>query len=242
MKKTIIVLLFFALVSNLFAQTTFNGGDLQFWGTAYLKYQFNLRHSVTFRAETRGRDNLTTLTHYSGELKYAFHPKKWYQLATGYRYINKNFGEIENKYFLDIHLFHSIGSFSFAYRQRPQYEYTPAYDGNTASDDWQSRNKFWVKYDSLGNFTPYLAAEVRWQIGGNIRPELHQKFHRARYEAGVYYTINCKHSVAIFGLLQHEWNLPVAKQKVIYAIGLTYFYKIAWKLCEDENIKFDAAE
>jgi len=242
MKKLIIVLLPLVLADNLFAQTTFSGGDLQFWGTVYLKYQLNLSHSFTFRAETRGRDNLSTLTHYSGELKYAFHPKKWYQLSAGFRYINKNFGEKEYKYFGDIHFFRSLGSFSFAYRQRVQYEYTPTHEGSPASDDWQSRNKFWVKYDSLGKFTPYLAVEVRYQLGGNIRPELHNKFHRARWEAGVYYAINCKHSVALFGLMQHEWNLPVEKQKVIYAIGLTYFYKIAWKLCEDEHVKFDAAE
>ena len=242
MKKIIFALLFFALTGNLFSQTTFKGGDLQFWGTVYLKYQFNLRHSLTFRAETRGRDNLTTLRHYSGELKYAFHPQKWYQIAAGFRYVNKNYGEIEHKLFGDIHFFHSFGSFSVAYRQRVQYEYTPPYQTENATDDWQSRNKFWVKYDSLGNFTPYLAAEVRWQIGGNLRPELNNKFHRARYEAGMYYSINCKHAVCLFGILQHEWNLPVPKQKVIYAIGLTYFYKIAWKLCEDEHIKYDAAE
>lgn len=223
-------------------KTSLKGGDAQLWTTLYFKYQFGLRHSITLRAENRGRKNFSDFNHFSGELKYAYHPKKWYQLSLGYRCANKGKGEIENKFFTDFHLFYTIGNFSFAYRQRIQYEYQPAYSGNEATNDWQSKNKFWLKYDSLGNFTPYLAGEIYWQMGGNDKPETNKKFHRARWEAGGYYSINCKNSVALFGILQREWNKPQDTQKVLYVIGLTYFYKFAWKLCEDEHIKYDAAE
>ena len=162
-------------------------------------------------------------------------------LSTGYRYINKG-DEIENKYFADFHLFGTLGSFSFAYRLRPQYEYTPPHGEEIATDDYQARNKFWIKYDSLGKFTPYIACEIRYQLGGNLRAELNSKFHRARWEVGAHYSFNCKHSLSLFGLMQHEWNLPVEEQKVFYVIGLTYFYKFAWKMCQDEHIKYDAAD
>jgi len=247
-------LIFFFITS--FTQSSFSqisGGDWRQWTTINIKYQISNKFSTTFREEIRFSDNISRLKLFSSELALAYKPAKFFKAELGYRNIQKyqyqdplqvdNTFDFEHKFMLNLFLFQKFGSFSFGYRQRIQFEYDHLFTSEEGDvEKWYSRNKFVIQYDSLKRFTPFIAAELRWQISNPKEPEAYHKWDKARWEAGCHYRINQKHSIGVFGLLQHEWNKLPEDRSTLYVVGLMYWFKFSRIEFTDHEPKMGSPE
>lgn len=199
------------------------------------------------REEVRFQDNISNLRLVSFELSEAYRFTRWLKVGLGYRNIQKYYPEekvfdTEKKTMLNIYFFHHRrdAKFTFTYRQRLQYEYDHIFSSDSGSvQKWYSRNKFLVRYDSLKNFTPYIAVELRWQIDNAKESDVDHKWHRARWEAGCYYTIGHISSVGLYGLYQHEWNMPAERRSTYFTIGFTFYSKFTRRKWRKEEMRFE---
>jgi hypothetical protein len=81
-----------------------------------------------------------------------------------------------------------FGKFKVEDRLRFQYQFKDN-DGEIGYDKSYFRNKIEVEYDSKSDFTPFVSADLFYQIGGG--------FNQIRPKAGVSYKINKKNALQL---------------------------------------------
>lgn len=226
MKKVFIFFLV-CTCSSLFGQATKPSQDAGLWTTINVEKKFNEKFSLFLTEEFRLRENFTRVNLFYTDIGAEVRPAKFLKLALSYRNIQKNLIDgtygFRHRIMLDITLKKKFGNFALSYRQRLQREVRSPYTSEDGMlPEWYSRNKFTVKYDMDKPLTPYIAAELRYQLVNHRMVESDGTWHRIRYILGADYKVNDRSTFGLYGLMQNEFN--VKSPQSIYILGLEYSY------------------
>lgn len=213
----------FLFSGKIFAQD--NYADAGMWNTFSVDKAINGKFSALFTEECRIKENFTRLNLFYTNLGVQYKVTKQFKAALVYRWIDKfqddNTFSYRNRIMLDLTFKNKFGNFGISYRQRLQAEKRNIFTSDKGYfTEWYSRNKFEVKYDLSKPFTPFVAAEFRYQIHDFRRQESENTWHRDRYFAGVDYKLNAKSSFGLYYLIQREYN--VVNPNNLYILGLEY--------------------
>lgn len=222
-KRFVYLLVCFSLTS--YGQATKATKDAGLWTTVNLDKKLNEKFSVFLTQEFRMRENITRINLFYTDFGVEVRPAKFLKVALAYRSIQKNLDDgsysFRHRLMLDITLKKKFGNFIIAYRQRLQSEVKDVYSSDDgALQEWYSRNKFTLKYDYGKAFSPYVAAEFRYQIADPRIVESDRTWHRMRYIYGIDYKVNAKNTLGLYYLTQFEFNVKTPQS--IYIVGVEY--------------------
>jgi hypothetical protein len=221
LKRPFLIVLFCLSSHFIPAQTE----DLGSWMTFSFNKGVIGKLTFNFDQEFRLKNNFTTINLFYTNLGFTYKFNKYFRLAGTYRFIDKHKGDgnygIRNRFYSDLIFKYKIGKFSLGYRARLQGEWrsTGYADHYGNMPEIFLRNLFKVSCKLNDNWSPYLGAELRWQLQSPQLP-WGNGFDRTRFFAGTDYDINKKLSCGAYFLLQKEWN--VNDPQTLYIIGLEF--------------------
>lgn len=212
-----IVLLVFVCTSS--AQTE----DARAWGKLSVEKKLSRHYSLEVSGGFRIGQNYSRLETYYLDAGINYRLNKHWSCELHYRYS-------ERRLKTDLFDTRNRGYFGVEYKTkwwdvlitkfyvRYQRQYTNLFtseDGLNPSD--YIRSRFTVKYDLNKRYMPYVSTELFYQMKYNK-----SEFNRVRYEAGISYKINKRHSFDAFCMLQREFNEPNPAHSFITGL----YYKI----------------
>ncbi len=205
-----------------FSQPT---NDAGLWTTFTIEKELKNNTTVFLTEEYRVKENFTRTNLFYTDIGVAVRPIKPLKIALSYRSIEKymldNTFSYRHRLMLDILLKHKIGNYSIAFRQRFQSEVRNVNSSNDgAVPEWYSRSKFQLKYDLNKRITPYIAAELRYQINNPRNIESDRLWHRQRYSLGLDYKQSDRNTFGLYYLIQNEYNVSAPQN--LYIVGLEY--------------------
>ncbi len=214
MKKTFLLFLLLAPVT-LMAQ---DGAGLRTGIT--LKKDLAKKWDLSAEFQTRFNDNISYLQTYMGELGLSYKIVKGLEASVYYRYTNRRKNETKafktrHRYYGDLSYGRKTGPVKLEYRLRYQHQFKDNDLGQAEFDHSYLRNKLEVQALNLGKFTPYLSADLFYQIGtgsDQLRPK-----------AGVEYKFNKKHKIDLSVFKDIDL---VGNEKYGPVIGLNYRIKL----------------
>lgn len=218
--------LLFLIVSGLnaicFSQPT---NDAGLWTTFTIEKEFKNNTTVFLTEEYRLKENFTRTNLFYTDIGVSVRPVKPLKISLSYRSIEKyildNTFSFRHRLMLDILVKQKIGNYIFAFRERIQSEVRNIYSSdNGAIPEWYSRSKIQVKYDLHKPITPYIAAELRYQINNPRNIESNRLWHRQRYSAGIDYKQNDRNTFGLYYLIQNEFS--VSSPQNLYIVGVEY--------------------
>lgn len=199
---------------------------LGLWTGANAQYRFG-KFELHANAQARFSDNVTVTRAYLGELGVSYNINKHWELAAYYRYTGrlKYDKEIAEWYYRPYHRFYGELSYDRKLGKKLKLDYRLRYqnqfkDNNETlvADKSYLRNKLELSYDTPTPFTPFVSADLFYQIGDT--------FDQVRYRAGVNVNIN----------KQQSFDLSAFKDVPIgggtpdgLVIGATYKLKLGGK-------------
>ncbi|MBI3521334.1 MAG: DUF2490 domain-containing protein [Bacteroidetes bacterium] len=201
--------------------------DAGMWNTLNVKKKLNKQWSVLLTQELRLKENYSelNLTYTDVGVEYSIGSR--IKTSVVYRSIQKYIYDkplsFRNRLMWDIGYKRRWNRWTFQYRHRLQVEvknYATSKNGHMK--EWFSRSKFSLKYEWNKRVSPYISAELRYQINDPRSPEYNNGFHRSRYQLGVDYKVNSKQDFGIYYLFQHEFNLSNLME--LYIIGVEYSF------------------
>lgn len=221
-KKLLILLITLGLNFSAMAQAISDAG---LWNTIKVNKKINKKLSLFLTEEYRVKENISQTNLLFTELGVVIKPLKFLKTSASYRFTEKY---MKNKTFTYRHRFvinltfkQKFGNVSLSYRQRIQTEYSSIYTSETGNiPAWYYRHKVGIKYKLDKPLTPYIAAEIRYQIYDHSAQESNMLFDRNRYVAGVDYKLNKKNSIGLYYLFQNNYNTSTRKKT--YIIGIEY--------------------
>lgn len=216
---SLIVFLFLFETTLCFSQVN----DAGLWASINLEKKINPKLAIALTEEARFNENISELGSAFTELGANYKIKKNILIGVSYRFIQRrgvdDFYSLRHRYMIDLTIKHKIKKVSFALRERFQSQYA---DVNTSENGRLSertlRNKLTVKYDLDKKYTPYISAELFYQLNNVMGNE----FDNIRYAVGFEYKFNKTSSLDLFYLINKEMNIndPVTD----YVIGMGYNY------------------
>jgi hypothetical protein len=223
MKKIVFSFLFILFTGGAFAQAV---NDAGLWTTLNVDKKLNDKFSLFITEEFRLKENFTMINLFYTDLGVEYRPAKFLKVALSYRAIQKYIYQDQtfshrHRFMLDITLKKKFDRLSFGWRQRFQREVRNIRTSESGfMPEWYTRSKLTIKYETDGNISPYVAAELRYQFHNPRLVENDGYWHRARYIAGLDYKLNDKNTLGFYYLIQREFN--VAAPQNMYIVGLEY--------------------
>jgi len=231
MKKQILLLFVIALCGryDLHSQITKDAG---MWNTLSIEKEFSEKFSISLDEEARLKENFSMLNLFYTNLGVNYKLTKNFKFSLTYRLIEK--WKYETQYFsyrqrlmFDLSYKYKTNKWALSYRSRIQSEYR---DLNTSelgkTPEWYWRNKIEVKYN-IGNYSPYIGVEFRYQLTDPRSPETNYGWHRARTYAGIDYEINKNNTFGLYYLIQQEFD--VMNPEYLYIVGVQYSIQVPAK-------------
>ncbi len=201
--------------------------DIGLWTGANAQYRLGKSFELHANAQLRFTDNVTVTRAYLGELGVSYNINKHWEVSTYYRYTArlKYDKEIADWYYRPYHRFygevsydHKLGkNLKLDYRLRYQNQFK---DDNEAivADGSYLRNKLEFSYDTPTRLTPFVSADLFYQIGDS--------FDQVRYKAGVNVKINKQQSIDLSAFK----DVPIGGGSADgLVIGATYKLKLGSK-------------
>ena len=185
--------------------------DAWLWNTISVNKQLTRKWSVGIDEELRLFDNMSRVNLFFTNAGVTYKLNKAFKFSLVYRLNNKNqdgecYSTRHRLYFDATYKRKLIRNLSLSYRIRFQGQVRDYYSSDDGKDiESYMRHKFDLAY-SYGKFTPYLAAEFRFQFTNPGFPEGNDLWDRARYYLGWNYDFNRKHTVGIYYMIQHDFN------------------------------------
>lgn len=217
----VFLLIFFS--SDSFAQKKYK--DFWQWNTFSLEKKINVRWSINFEEELRFFDNATRINLFYTNLGFTYKINRLFKAAVVYRHIQKSTNtkgySSRHRIYADLIFKYKINKITLGYRSRLQTQVRDvrsSEDGTTPESYW--RNKFDFKYTAKEKFTPYIAAEFRYQFPNPRLQEANNKFNRGRFYFGCDYEVNKKNTVGLYYMIQDEFNVNEAE--IDYVLGVQY--------------------
>ncbi|HRH66916.1 MAG TPA: DUF2490 domain-containing protein [Bacteroidia bacterium] len=215
--KLAFYLLFLGLSGGLKAQD-----DAGLWTSVSLQHKFTQQWAGAVSEQFRLFDNCSRVDQFFTDLSLEYNITKKLKASLNYRLISKNnetYYSTRHRFYLDLSYKLKIDPLVISLRERIQEQFRDIHSSETGKvPEWYSRTKLNVKFDLNRKYTPYLATEMFYVIDN--AKETDRVIDRYRYEAGVDYEINLKHSINLFYLIQHSLVSPAND----YIIGIGYTF------------------
>ncbi|HET6991244.1 MAG TPA: DUF2490 domain-containing protein [Bacteroidia bacterium] len=221
LKRYLFLFSFSLFLTPAFSQTK----DLGSWMTFSLDKGITNKFSFNFDQELRLKDNISNINLLYTNLGLSYKATKFLKVSVVYRFIDKHKGDdtygVRSRLYTDFAFKVKPGKWSLGYRARFQEEWRQAgYHSDLGNmPEIYLRNLFKFSYKLTDHFSPYVGAELRWQLQ-NPRLPYANGFDRCRLFAGTDYKINDKFTAGTYFLFQKEFN--VADPQTLYIIGLEF--------------------
>jgi hypothetical protein len=142
--------------------------DLSFWTSVALKHKFTTKSAIEISFQERQNRNLLTSDSWLGEAGFEYKFSKDFSASVNYRFIAKN----ELKYFSSRHRGYVDLKYKFKFdkitvnlRERIQSQIKDVYSSETGKiPEYVSRTKAVIKLDIGERYTPYVSAEMYFQL------------------------------------------------------------------------------
>jgi len=226
MKYFFFLLFFFFFLSfNLPAQKL--PEDAWLWNTLSINKQLSRKWSLGVDEELRLFDNMSRVNLFFTNVGASYKLNKVFKFSLVYRFINKNqdgeYYSQRHRLYIDIAYKKKVlRNLALAYRLRFQGQVRDYYSSDNGKDvESYMRHKFDVLY-TYKKYTPYLAAEFRFQFTNPGFSQANDLWDRARYYLGCNYDFNKKHSFGIYYMIQHDFNNQ--RMENDFTLGWQYTY------------------
>jgi len=227
MRRVLIVLMTFFLETSIDASAQPPVKDAWLWGTLSLDKKIYKRFTVVFDEELRMFDNWSRVNLLFSNLSLEYKLSKKFRFAVAYRFINKDQDEYysqRHRLYVDASYRTKWNDFLFVYRLRLQGQVRNLYSSQKGGYvESYMRHKFDLQYNRK-KFTPYLAAEFRFQFTSPFYPEGNDQWDRGRYYAGCDYDFDKDNSINLYFMIQHDYNIPFYQEDYVTGIQYTHHF------------------
>jgi hypothetical protein len=185
--------------------------DAWLWNTVSINKQMTRKWSLSFDEELRLFDNMSRINLFFSNLGVSYKLNKVFKFSLVYRFNSKNqddeYYSRRHRLYVDVACRKKLlRNLTIAYRVRFQGQVRDYYSSDDGKDiESYMRHKFDVLY-IYQKYTPYIAAEFRFQITNPSFPQGNDLWDRARYYIGCNKDFNKKHSFGIYYMIQHDFN------------------------------------
>ncbi len=223
MKKVVFCFfLVFCFKGVVFSQVS---NDAGLWATFNLEKKINKKFTFFLTEEYRRRENFTRLNLFYTDIGLAYKPFDILKVSLAYRLIEKyeqdNSFSYRHRIMLDITLKKKFSQLVVSFRERLQVENRNIYTSDKGRyPEWYSRNKLKLAYDFNKPITPYIAAEMRYQIVNPRSVEGNYQWSRGRYFIGLDYKRNDRHAFGLYYMIQEEFDISAPQN--LYIVGIEY--------------------
>jgi hypothetical protein len=196
--------------------------DVGTWFSATVQKKITRQLEGSLMEEIRFNHDVTTVDVLITDagIEYAFTKKL--KAAFHYRFINKNqpnYYSKRHRLFFDLSYKEKVSQFAFTVRARIQEQYTDVNSSETGKiPDWVFRGKLTAKYDLDKKYSPYISAEMYYQVDN--AKQIDNFISRFRYEAGFSYDFNRVHSLNPYILYQVD--RPTGFSELVYGLSYTF--------------------
>ena len=199
--------------------------DAGLWASINVEKKLTSKFALTLTEEARMNENISELGTAFSEIGATYKIKKYISIGVSYRFIQHrrvdDFYSFRHRYMIDLVLKKKIKKFAFTLRERFQTQYADLNSSeNGKVPDYYLRNKLTVKYDFDKKYTPFIAAELFYQLSNQKGNEIDN----TRYSAGFEYKFNKKVSVDLFYLINREINVNDPWTDYVVGFGLNYSF------------------
>ncbi|HPE18660.1 MAG TPA: DUF2490 domain-containing protein [Tenuifilaceae bacterium] len=220
MKRAALLLyLFLAFAIRVISQP-----DYGLWNEFSLEKDFSKKFSLELQEEFRFDQSLSHFDVFHSSIGANYKPIKPVKLSFAYRFSANQTLENEvsfrHRLALDASYRLSFNNLKFSCRSRIQSEvknFNSSKNGKTPS--WEWRNRLTVEY-SIKRFSPYVGAEVYYQISDARETEFNNTWTKKRYRLGVDYKINKRNDIGVYFLLQRGIDPDYPDE--VNIVGVTY--------------------
>lgn len=200
--------------------------DAWLWNTLEIDKKLTRSLSLDFTEELRLFDNMSRINLFFTNIGINYKLNKNFKFSLVYRFINKNQNDVyyskRHRLYLDISYRHSFKDFNFIYRIRFQGQVRDYYSSDNGRNiERYMRHKFDFQYN-YKKFTPYLAAEFRFQFTNPNFYYGNDLWDRYRLYAGSDYKINRQNSFGLYYMIQRDFNNKNIERD--YTIGIEYSF------------------
>ncbi len=201
--------------------------DFGAWTTLSLDKKLNGKFSASLSEELRFFHNLQRYNLSYTNLGVSYKLTKSVKFAVVYRFLQKyqdqNTISWRHRLYVDAQFKQKYYPITVVYRARLQSQvrdYYTSRDGKFPEKYW--RNKFDVRYEIGKGFSPYLAAEFRYQFMNDRNKSANNKFNRGRYYVGCQYQHSDSKTIDFYFMHQREFNVNNPERN--YILGIEYAY------------------
>lgn len=199
--------------------------DAGLWASINLEKKVSSKLTLTFTEEARFNENISEPGTLFSEIGGNYKLKKYLVVGASYRFIQRrrvdDFYSMRHRYMMDVSLKHKIKKVAFTFRERFQTQYANINSSETGKvADRYLRSKLTVKFDLDKKYTPFISAELFYQLTNPKGNELDNM----RYAAGFEYKFNKRTSVDLFYLINKEINMNDPVNDYVTGIGFNYSF------------------
>ena len=220
-KKAGILFLLILISNNFYGQKL--PQDAWLWTTLSVDKKLSHHWGVGLDEELRLFDNMSriNLLFTNVEVSYKINSFKF---SLVYRFVNKHQDDRpyskRHRLYFDAAYKYNKKKFSIMYRLRFQGQVRDYYSSKEGKYiESYSRSKFDFTYD-LNKYSPFIAAEFRYQLNNPGFHEADNLWDRMRYYVGCTYSFNRTHSVQVYYMFQHDFNNNRLEND--YTLGIQY--------------------
>lgn len=221
--KIKIVLAFLMLLFNVSVFSQNN--DMQLWTNISLEKKLTKTFSFNFTEEVRFNENISEVGQFFSDIGGTYKISKAWRISANYRFTNKR--QVDNsyskrhRYYFDLSFKKKFNLIVFSFRTRFQSQYADIYSSNDGTvPSYYSRNKLSLKLDLNKKYSPYLSAEMFYQLNnpdGN-------KIDNMRYSGGLEYEFNKRMGVDLYYMIQQEYNVKNPERDFVVGVGYKYSF------------------
>ena len=225
MKRLLLILLLIFHGSLFSTISCAQNQDMWQWTTISVDKKISPKVTVFFDEELRLFNNVSQINLNYTNFGVSYSINKNIKISGVYRWIEKSQPNgtysSRHRFYNDISLKYKINPLTFAYRSRLQTQVRDVYssDNGTVPESYW-RHKFDLKFDLNKPYTPYIAAEFRYQFNNNRIREANNEFDRGRYYIGCDYKITGSSTFGLYYMIQREFNIN--DPETDYVLGITY--------------------
>lgn len=182
------------------------------------------KFAIELEEELRFNQNISRFDLVHSSLGATYRPIKPLKFALTYRFTTKHTlteeYSLRHRLALDAFFRYEVSDFTFTYRNRIISEVKNYLTSNLGkSPAWHWRNKFTLKY-SFKDISPYLGAELYYQINDQRSPILNGSWFKHSLFAGMDYKIKKRNEISVFFLVQR--GVDYDDPRDLNVLGLKY--------------------
>lgn len=174
----------------IFNQTHAQNEGLGLWNSISIEKKIGKKFAVSLYGQARMVDNISYTQTYLGEVGLSYKIHKNWEISGYYRYIERRKNETKefkhrDRFYADLSYERKVKFLKFENRLRYQSQFKDN-DGETDFDASYLRNKLEISYPNKSKFTPYVSADLFYEIGAKvdqIRPKAGISYKFAKHHA-----------------------------------------------------------